>query len=108
MIVKGGEATCGKVSANIRVVRLPAPIVALADKGAGHGVKQPRLLAADALIEVAWILFEERRQHGSPDEGAGGNVCVGRPEAFRVTLGALPQFAVFICRLLDSGHYSNP
>jgi hypothetical protein len=89
-IVKIGDASCGKVSEDARVVGLPVSVVALANHGVGQRVQNPGSLATASLVEITRILLQERRQDGASDERTGNKVGIGGTEALGVALGSLP------------------
>jgi hypothetical protein len=55
-------------------------------------MQEPRALAALALVEIARILFEERREYRASDVCAGENVSVRGAEALGVATCALSVF----------------
>src|SRR4029077_1950895 len=87
--------------------RLPASIVALEDHRHGDGVESPRAVAARSFIEVARILFQERRQNRAADERAGDEIREPGSVALSVTLRAMPVSAEGVLRLLDAGNRAN-
>jgi hypothetical protein len=44
-------------------VRLPVPVVSLADEGIGERMQSARLICTRALVEVAWTLVQKRWQN---------------------------------------------
>src|ERR1700683_5107992 len=58
-IIQIGEAACGKISKNERVIRLPVPVVALTDHRIRNGVEKSRLPAARALVEISRVLLQQ-------------------------------------------------
>src|SRR5208282_1231073 len=101
------ETAGSQASQNVRVIRLPVTIVALADEGIGDGVQGARLGGAGALIEIARILFQKGRQDGGADEGAVDGVGITGAEALAVALCALTISGEVILRLLNSGNASD-
>ena len=65
------ESSGGQVTAYSRVVRLPPSVVSLANEWAGKCVDSARPICARALVEIARVLVQERRQDGAADHNVG-------------------------------------
>src|SRR5664279_2895110 len=79
-IVRIGEPGRGKAADNCRVIQLPLLVVSLADHRIAEGVEKSLLGRARALVEVAWILFQQRWQNRAVDKRAKKDVAVKRAE----------------------------
>src|SRR5260370_21477638 len=86
----------------MRVVRLPVTVVPLANHGIGNRIQHPRSLTPASLIEITWVLLQERRQYGSSDIRACNKVRVGIALALSITLCALSISAEIDLSLLNS------
>src|ERR1700722_6110326 len=60
-----------QVAQHIGVVRLPLPVISLADRNRRHRIKRPRPDTSLALIKITWVLMKNRRQNRAPKEAAG-------------------------------------
>jgi hypothetical protein len=78
-------------------------IVAFADNGSFQGIQNARAFAASALIEIAWILFQERGENGASDQGAANVVSVRSAIALCIALRALSVSAKIVVGLLQAG-----
>ena len=85
-IIEIRDRACGQISADARIIRLPASVVAFADHGIGDRVQNPRPLAAGAFVEIARILFQKGGQDGAADVRAGNEVGVGGAVALAISL----------------------
>src|ERR1022692_2219569 len=79
-IVRIGEPGRGKAADNCRVIQLPLLVVSLADHRVPDRVEKSLLGRSRALVEVAWILFQQRWQNRAVDKRAKKNVAVKRAE----------------------------
>src|SRR5260370_15971321 len=91
----------------MRVVRLPVTVVPLSNQRIGNRIQPPRSLTPASLIEITWVLLQERRQYGSSDIRACNNVRVGSAVALSITLCALSISAEIVLRLLNSRNRSG-
>src|SRR5262245_47067901 len=82
-------------------------IVSLAHKRAAYRVENPGSLAACSLVEVAWILFENRRHDGAADKCSRENVGVSRSEALCVALRPLAIGMPAISGLVNSSQEAD-
>src|SRR5690348_16035728 len=64
-------------------------IVSPADERVGDCVESARLICARALVEVTWVLVQERWQDGAADHNVGNAVGRGSAKALAVTLQTL-------------------
>ena len=78
-------------------------VIALADNGIRHRIKEPGFLTAGTFIEIARILLEKCGEERISKECSGNEVGIGGAEAFRVTLGSLSVAAERVVGLLNSG-----
>src|ERR1700726_290938 len=101
-IVEIGNSARGDAAEDVRVIRLPALVIALADKRIRDGVQDPRMRAPGSLVKIARILFQDRRKNGAADERAYGQVGIRRAVALSVTFRALSISAESVLRLLNS------
>ena len=101
-IVKIGDPASGQAAKDAGIICLPVAIVTLADDGIGQRVEHTRAHAAGAFVEIARILFQERRKYCTADECAGDEVGVGRAVAFGVALRTLAVPAGSVGSLLNA------
>src|ERR1700758_5427206 len=92
-IVRIGESSCGKAADNCRVIRLPLFVVALADQRITERVEKSLLGGTRALVEVAWILFQQRWQNRAVDKRTKKDIAVKRAETPAVACRTLPVSA---------------
>src|SRR5579864_2802191 len=84
-------------------------VIAFADHGVRHCIKEPGFLAAGAFIEISRILLEKGGEDRISKECPRNEVGIGGAEAFRVALGSLSVAAERVVSLLNSGkHPGNP
>ena len=102
-IVEVGDATRGEASHDAGIIRLPVTVVAFTDHRHGDRIQHSRTHGAGSLVEIAWILFEERREDSASDKGAGDQVGVCCAIAFAVALRALTVPRKGVRGLLDAG-----
>lgn len=88
-IVQVRDAASDKVAKNIRVVRLPLSVIALASHGGSNRVPHSFDDAACAHAKVTRVLMEESRKDGISDDGAVEAVSVSGAIAFRIAFEAL-------------------
>src|SRR5258708_27426971 len=55
----------------IRIIRLPSSIVAPGDDCPRYCIQRARFHSSIALVEVAWVLMEDRRVNSFSQQGAG-------------------------------------
>ena len=103
-VVERGDCAGRDIAADIRIIRLPAAIVPFANDGVGEGVENSGAFAAGALVEIARILFQERRKDGATDKSAGDKIGVSGSIALGVPLDALSIAAEIVLRLLNAGY----
>jgi hypothetical protein len=106
--VESFQSSARKTSNDIRVIRLPVPIVLFAYKRARQGIEKSGSLAAGSFVEVAWILFKNRRHYRPSDKRCGKNVGVRCAEAFSIPLRSLSVSAPTISGLVDPRQNPNP
>src|SRR6202000_27664 len=99
-IIVCGDGTRGQVSSQAGIVRLPAPVIALADERVAQCVDGARPVCARALVEVARVLMQNRGQNRSADYDIRQPIRIVGPKALAVTLPAL-LVAGSIRRLID-------
>src|SRR6202000_2565697 len=63
--------------------------------------------ATGSLVEITWVLFQERRQYGASQVRADNNVAIGCGISFCVTLRALSVTAEVISCLRSSGNSAD-
>src|SRR5208283_929590 len=93
-IVRIGKPGRGKAADNCRVIQLPLLVVSLADHRIAERVEKSLLGRARALVEVAWILFQQRWQNRAVDKRAKKrrrrkarrNACRSLPHPARIRL----------------------
>ena len=100
-IVEIRDRACGQVSADARVIWLPASVVAFADHGSGDRVQNSRSLAAGAFVEITRILFQNGWQDGAADKRAGNEVGVRGAVTLAISLCALTISTELILGLLS-------
>lgn len=96
-----------QVASDGRIVRLPAPVISLADEWAPECVQNARPRRARALVEVARILVEKRRQDGATDHNVSKTVRIGSSVALRETLPTL-GIVQAVTGLFGGGIYTYP
>jgi len=89
-VVGVGDAGGDKASEDGRVIGLHAAVVAAANYRVAERVNQARLCCSRALVKVAWVLLEQRREDGAVHEGPDEGVGVAGAEALGVPLRTLP------------------
>ena len=83
-VVERGDASGSEIAEDVRVVRLPLAVVALADDNGGYGVERAMKDAAPSIVEIARVLMKQRRVDRRTKERSGELVSVGRCVALRV------------------------
>src|SRR5271154_416380 len=106
-IVQIGNAACGEVSDDKRVIRLPAPVIALTDDSIRNGKQHPRLPAACPFIEISWILLQQGWQYGAANKSSRYEIGIGGAVTLRIALRSLSISAEGIVGLLDSREDAN-
>jgi len=66
-IIGFGDGTRGQIPSQAGIVRLPAPVIALADERVAQCVDGARPVCARALVEVARVLMQDRGQNRPAD-----------------------------------------
>src|SRR6516162_6436725 len=87
---------------NIRISRLPVPVVAFGDKSRCDRIKRSRAKAASAFVEVTRVLLKNRLHQHVANENAVYPIRVVGSKARRKTPYTLAIFRVAVSRLLDS------
>jgi hypothetical protein len=106
--VESFQSGTSKTSDDIRVIRLPVPIVPFALNRARHGIENPGSLAPASFVEVAWILLENRRHYRASDKRCGKNVGVTCAVALCISLCSLSVRAPTISGLVNPRQNPNP
>ena len=96
-----------KAPEHIRVIRLPASVVSLANHRISDRIQRSRWCAADSFVKITRILFQQRRQDGGANKRSRHRIGVASAEAFSISLCALPIFAEVILRLFHSRSTSH-
>src|SRR5215469_2377696 len=102
-VVSGGDGISNQTAAHLRIVRLPCPVVSLADKRGQHGVAGPRPLRSRALVIIARVLMEQGWQNGVADQASGCGINEASTQPFAVSFGPLPPFMRIVAGLLHPG-----
>src|SRR5271156_4644128 len=100
-IREGGR---GQISAYRRVVCLPPSVVSFADEWTGQCVENARLICARALVEVARILVQERRQDGATDHDVAKAIRIDGAIALSVTDHSLAVVGRVSCLIGSRKH----
>src|SRR5208283_1545884 len=98
----------GKVSDYIRIIRLPAAVVTLAHKRTGERIQNSGFFGTGSLIEIARILFQQRRHNGAAEESTYHDVTVRCAVALRVALRSLPVSTESVSCLLKPSQNPDP
>src|SRR5215470_8829655 len=83
-------------------------IVPFAYDGAGHRIENPGSLTTGPFVEVAWILFENRRHNRASNKRRSENVGISCPVALPVSLRTLPVVMPAISGLVNSSQNADP
>src|SRR5260370_39682188 len=102
-IIQIGERSCANVAQKVRVVRHRLPTIAARDNRKTCRMDQAGLKGAGALIEVAWILVEERGEDRMAQEFTAASIAKLSGKPFAVTRGTLAVAGIGVIRLLDAG-----
>src|SRR5271166_41337 len=102
-IVGVHESGGRQVTSHARVIHLPLAIVAPANERTGHGMLQARCCRSRALIEIARILMQNRREDSAADQNVAHSVRRFCAKTLAVSFGAL-YIVRAIRGLFDAGH----
>ena len=86
-VVTGSDEACSEAVDETGVAKVELRIVAATNEGPSDGVKRAGPVGADALIEVARVLFEDRRRDDLFEQKTCVVVREGGAVAFGVALG---------------------
>src|SRR6516164_900821 len=87
---------------NIRISRLPVPVVTLGDKSRCNRIKRSRAKPASAFVEVTRVLLKNRLYQHVANENVVYPIRVVGSKALRKTLYTFAIARVAVSRLLDS------
>src|ERR1019366_6090189 len=93
---------------NPGVIGPPVTVVVPGDERAGKSVPDARRSAAGPLVEIPRILFEDNRQYGLREDGAGQDRCRRRGVALGVPCFVAAKAAEVVSHLLNPDKSREP
>src|ERR1039457_4517138 len=82
----------------IGIVRLPAPVIALAHERGPDRVPHPRPEAPGVLVKIPRVLAKNRLQDHMVNHHAADVAGISRPETLRAAFPSPPELRVFVLR----------